>query len=96
MKMPLTILATTLLAATVAQAAGHWQGAGWYQVVEFRRTDMAAWKIIVRDKPFASEPECLKALHPDYTDPGIDEEDSDTFNDYSCERLDTQPAWDHD
>lgn len=96
MKTQLAIPVIALLAATVAQAAGHWHGPGWYQVVEFRRTDMPAWKIIVRDKPFTSEAECLKTLHPDYTDPGVDEEDSDTFNDYACERLDTQPSWDHD
>ncbi|MBP6013758.1 MAG: hypothetical protein KBA31_16140 [Alphaproteobacteria bacterium] len=90
----LSILAIAILAAAVAHAAGRWQGPGWYQVVEFRRTDMAAWKLIVKDTPFANEAECLKTLHPDYTDPGIDEEDSDTFKDYSCERLDARPTWD--
>ena len=96
MKQRLTILTIAFLTTAVAHAAGHWRGPGWYQVVEFQRTDMPAWKLIVKDTPFANEAECLKTLHPDYTDPGVDEEDSDTFNDYSCERLDTQPAWDHD
>ena len=96
MKTLLPLLAIAILTAATAQAAGRWHGAGWYQVVEHRRSDMPAWKFIYHDAPFASEAECLKTLHGDYTDPGVDEEDSDTFNDFSCEKLETQPDWDHD
>ena len=96
MKSLLPVLAIVLLTASVAEAAGRWHGAGWYQVVEHRRTDMAPWKFIYSETPFTSEDACLKTLHPDYTDPGVDEEDSDTFNDFSCERLDARPDWDHD
>lgn len=95
MKFRIAVVAGLML-STVAHAEQRWHGAGWYQVVEYRRTDMPAWKFIYGEKPFKTEAACLKDIHPDYVDPGVDQDDSDTVNHFSCEHLVMRPEWDKD
>jgi hypothetical protein len=82
-----------LLLIAAAHAKSNWQGAGWYQIVDYIELGNSRWKSIYNG-PYGSEADCLKVLHPDYVDPGVEEGDPDTLKDFSCVQLNTRPAWD--
>lgn len=87
------ILSAALLIATAAHATPKWNGDGWYQVVDYVSEGRIKYRLIYAG-PYADEAACLRELHPDYTDPGVDDEDPDTLKDFSCVQLSTRPDWD--
>lgn len=87
------IAAASLLIAGGAYAESNWKGDGWYQVVEYVSAGRDSYKSIYKG-PYADEAGCLRELHPDYTSPGVDDEDPDTLKDFSCVRLSSRPDWD--
>jgi hypothetical protein len=88
------VFAAGLLLATAVHAASRWNGEGWYQTLDHSVLGNSTFKMIYLG-PYDSEANCLKVLHPDYVDPGLESGDPDELNDFSCTQLNTRPAWDN-
>lgn len=93
MKRIVPAVAAILLIVSAASAAPKWAGAGWYRAVEVSQGGQVRYQFIVSG-PYGNEKLCLENMHPDYTSPGYDEDDPDSFNDYSCLHLPSRPDWD--
>ena len=56
-------VAAGLLPIAAAHAKSNWQGAGWYQIVDYIELGNSRWKSIYNG-PYGSEADCLKSPTP--------------------------------